>query len=386
MRKCLLIVSDLHVMEKKDSSESRLSIETPEIPPEMHPIEALKSFLKNYSDEIDCMVNLGDVANKSNQACWFNGIRMLREVQHAKNIQSLIHVTGNHDVICIGDVPNNDNFYLPKHTADYPVNERSVSDEYWSKGYCIYKLDHLLFLILNTEKHLQKQEDLNKPPQLADDVIRQIKADLQEYADFDGAKIALMHHHIVMHSDPYGNLTSNDVLDKGDELLRILAENHFKIVIHGHKHLPRIKMDDDVIVFAAGSFSSLENVRLSNADNCFHLIFFDIENGNVDGFIETYKYNIRDGWGPVTDPQAFFPNHVGLGVKRDIAGLVDEIVEKYHDRLEQGAHIKKSTYMADFKCISYLSKKQMEELNQKLGAHSYEFGTSKQVLLKILEG
>jgi len=42
--------------------------------------------------------------------------------------------------------------------------------------------------------------------------------------------------------------------------------------------------------------------------------------------------------------------------------------------------------MADFKCISYLSKKQMEELNQELGTHSYEFGTSKQVLLKLLEG
>ena len=379
----ILVVSDLHVMEK-ESESSRLSMERLELPVVQHPIEALKEFLSKYVEDIDYMINLGDVTNKSNRLCWNYGIRMFRDVQNFKKIPTLIHITGNHDVTCVGDIPDHDYFYLPRHTKAYPIDSEERKNEYWSKGYCIIPEEHVLFFVLNSETHLQSAEDLNKPPLLREDLVASIDEELAQYDTFEGVKIALMHHHIVMHSDPTGNLTANDVIEKGDLLLTCLKKHSFSLVMHGHKHLARIKQEDDIVVFAAGSLSSTANVLVSNSDNCFHIVEIDIEGHEVNGFIKTFRYDLRDGWVPVTDPNARFPHHAGFGIKKSMQVLSEEIMAKYQQRLDAGEQIKEGEYLNEFKEISYLSASQWQELKQILSTQNYDFYESRHLLLKLL--
>lgn len=380
----LLVLSDMHVVGKEGGTISRISIETPEMPPETNPVESIKVFLENYHNEIDYLINLGDVSDKSEKACWFYGIRLLREIQLSKGIRNLIHVVGNHDVICKGDIPEGDNFFLPKHTKDYPVIDNQVRNEFWSKDYCIYALDNLLLLIVNTEVHLKDETCLNNAPKISETKIREIEHDLQQYKDYKGAKIALMHHHIIMHSDKYGNYTSNDVLEKGDTLLDVLDNNGFKMVIHGHKHLPRIMNYKDVVVFASGSFSSLENLQMINADNLFHIIQLDIDDNTINGFIETYRYVHNQGWMAVSDPYALFIHHVGLGIQKDMKELADEIIAKYKQRLDRGVQIHVDEYKNDFPGIQYLSKKQFDDLINHLKNSSYILIPDNGLLLKLI--
>jgi hypothetical protein len=114
-------------------------------------------------------------------------------------------------------------------------------------------------------------------------------------------RIAVLHHHPILHSCP--GFTPSDVLPNGDRLMDLLSEHRFNLLIHGHRHQPRLKRyqshGNNMIVFASGSFSAMLKEDLSTVTrNLFHWITLSKESEIVDivGEIASWEFNRVTGW------------------------------------------------------------------------------------------
>lgn len=276
-----LIVSDLHIGKQEDFNNStRLSVDTPELPANENPFEALKVFIGDKGLKFDAVINLGDVSNKGFIPGWILGNKMLRELATMCKCP-LISTPGNHDYCFDFDCGAKS---LLLRTSNFPTDNENHNTTFWGNGFCLYVAGGVQFLILNSEKHLSKLEDLQSTP----DFDSLCDADLNEYLkknSFDGPRIAILHHHVIGHSDLQGRYSANDVIDHADKLLNILNENNFLCVLHGHKHLPRFTTYNNLGIMACGSISSLENISTCDEDNHFHILTLNCNNDGIRGKI-----------------------------------------------------------------------------------------------------
>src|SRR5436309_1142887 len=74
------------------------------------------------------------------------------------------------------------------------------------------------------------------------DRLSELVSSLETRVETRSLRIALMHHHPMLHSSPV--LSDEDVLPNGDQLLATLAKYGYSLVIHGHKHHPRLNYAD----------------------------------------------------------------------------------------------------------------------------------------------
>lgn len=320
----VLILSDIHIGKESDLEvKSRITSALPELPAESHPFEALKVFLKNY--KIDLILNVGDLTEKGYRAGWNLGIRMLRELSLIHRCK-LISVPGNHDYCFEEGVANPD--LLLKNTLNYPTDQESLNNKFWSDGFCLYEVDSLCVLLCNSEHHLQNKEDLKKSSSFDDILIRRISNSLTDIKS-NKTKIAIMHHHITQLSDYYGNIPTNDIIEKGDKLLEVLKGNEFLCVIHGHKHLPRFMEWNQLPILACGSFSSLENITVAGVPNCFHILDI-INDGNVQtGSISTFRYLNKEGWAPLEDSKSKIKGTIGLGYSLNENNAIGKLLDAF---------------------------------------------------------
>ena len=128
----------------------------------------------------------------------------------------------------------------------------------------------------------------------------------------------MCHHHPINH----GNLTNPDVdlISNGDELVDLLEKYGFQIVVHGHKHEPRLNYRNSVPVFCAGSLSSTQNVNDLRIENTFHVM--ELHEHENKGTIESWVLIPKKGW--IKKMDTFFPCHTGFGFR----GSLDELAKK----------------------------------------------------------
>lgn len=90
-------------------------------------------------------------------------------------------------------------------------------------------------------------------------------------------------------------------------LLDVISKYQFDFIVHGHKHIPRFKMEikDDghpLNILCAGSFSaSLDHKYFEAVGNNFHLIDFHDrcpESKYVRGSVRTWTHFSGRGWTP----------------------------------------------------------------------------------------
>lgn len=352
--KRILINSDIHIGEENDSS-TNLTVATPELPTNRNPMESLKDFLLENNIEIDAILNLGDVTNKGYSAGWYAGIRMLRELS-LKFDCPLISTPGNHDYVLNAEGKFADTLF--KGVKDYPTPNDVVNGNFWSEGFCIYEHQNFQFLICNSELHLKTKDDLSKSPEYTEDFLSRIKDKLHKMP-FDGIRIAIMHHHIIQHSD-LNNPQKSDVIDNGDRLLKILQDEGFFCVVHGHKHQPRIVLWDNINIIASGSLASTQNTYISMITNHFHILVFDVGK-SVNASLESYKFIMDNGCQAITDTAYNIQPVEGLGYNGDIRELTTEILNYYSSEFETRPFLSTKDIVRDFPLINSFSKKQKDD-------------------------
>lgn len=287
--------------------------------PPKHPIQSfVKLVKKNESDfKSDILLCPGDITNKIDPQGYITGWSFLEEMKSAIGADGLYATIGNHDV----DSRRSNKQSLPFTVAksikeNYPIDDPQALDDFWLNNYCVIEKENFALLIYNSShSHLNYDDATRAIIDLG--VIDKMRERCKQIGQ-GKIKIALCHHHPIAQ----GNLDGfdSDVIQNGEKFLEMLSQQGFSMLIHGHKHEAKIRKYAGIIVFGAGSFSSLDNLRETESDNVLHVITFD---GLKKGIIKTYTYGVSNGWH--IKPSFKFPPITGFGFIGEIDSLALEI-------------------------------------------------------------
>lgn len=270
----LAIVSDLHCMYDPEclSKETFLFSNGLRDVENRHPVAALLSLIEREQLTSDCMICPGDISNKVDIQGLISGFGFLQEIKGALHASDLFCTPGNHDVdykhAKATVIPSADHVIKNLH-QEYPVTDSSLKQQFWAQNFCIFSNDKIVLLIYNSVFNYT-DESTAKKTQITPACIEQIKTKIQGIDATGKVKVAVMHHHPTKYSNThYCKYPDCDTITNGDTFLDALQNLGFNLVIHGHKHIPRLETKNKMPIFCAGSFSSLENLN-NLYRNSFH--------------------------------------------------------------------------------------------------------------------
>ena len=337
----IAIISDLHCQRGEDGVKTKLHTKLLDNPTEANPVESLKKIINKENKKVDYFFVLGDIADKGNIEGFNLGVKLVKEINTLLNADKLIFAVGNHDM----DIKKVNHKQNPEHmmrqTNDFPFLFKDKSqlegkeNEFWANKYCVIEDDKTLILALNTSCFM-KDEDSLKPLVFDEAMKDSLKNELLKYLHSEKLKIAICHHHPVQHCDFDDKYISLDCIDRGSELVKLLKENSFSLLMYGHKHLPRLIYDQDLPVFCSGSFSSLENTTTPEVGNTIHFLDIFQKRNTFKGRIETWTHSTIDGWKKILNLQSKvkFPPYTGFGSKMEISTIVDSIWKNFYEQFE----------------------------------------------------
>jgi predicted phosphodiesterase len=333
----ILVISDLHCRYKPfgQKVDTRLHSNILSKPSLKHPVEALKILAKEKKLTVDIILCPGDITDKSDDQGYLTGFNFLKEIRTELQAKHLVCTIGNHDIDSRGLFGNRYDEIPRSLDAVFPIEDPLLQEKFWSNHYCILRKENFAILVFNSSYSHTNKENADKSI-IDDTILESIEKDLKKLDGQVEFKVALCHHHPAKHANI--SYRDDDVIDQGDALLRMLYKYDFQILIHGHKHDPRLSYFNSLPVLCAGSFSSYENVRELAADNVFHIV--TLRKGSKDGTIATYNYGPHNGW---QINGKYFPGYTGFGYQGNLGDLAKRCKEqfstsgsqviRYHDML-----------------------------------------------------
>ncbi len=166
----------------------------------------------------------------------------------------------------------------------------------------VHERNDFIVFVLNTGWHCgpnQKYSHGELTKKQLDWFIEKTK----DYIDDDRKKIVLMHHHPFNY--PYPNIGEEiSQIKEGPEFIEIAEENGIDIVIHGHRHHPKVKTElregcSPLTYFCAGSLSvNAEHRSNGEIPNTMH--FIDIDKTKDYFVLYNYSYTGTEGWKKTT--------------------------------------------------------------------------------------
>lgn len=311
------IISDLHCKYQIDtsiSSETLLFSNMQRKPVSQHPVVAmLKAIEEDETIKSDVLLCLGDLGDRADEQGITSGWAFMEEIRQKLGAKIKIGIPGNHDINSRKLNGKDALSFIKNFHEAYPTHDDNLNAKFWGDGYCIQIDNGIMFLLINTvHDHLDsgKANSSTIKPETLEAIGKEIKYLSNESIQ---AKICMLHHHPIKHSN-INNYKDSDSLDNGDELISLLCHNAFNIVIHGHKHQPRIVEYNGLSIFATGSFSSIANLPATGFQTMFHVIEFTSD--YKKGIIHSWEFNIRDGW--QRNYNRKFPYKIGFGANCDL--------------------------------------------------------------------
>ena len=363
------ILSDLHAAPRTvpaSPGEIKLFTDEDHASPTEHPFKGLEALTSRERLLADLVVCPGDMTNKANrqalQYVW-DGLHRLKDAMKAK---AVVATVGNHDVDSRGH--STDSFpreSLMRLVPPFPAGNERLSDKYWAHGYFIQEYGFARVLVLNTCWLHEARDELERGV-LTDYTLGRVKEDLAARSP-SSINVAVFHHHPHPHSEL--GLGFDDVIRNGQRFLDMLATNDHWLVIHGHKHHPKIEYAQgqhrQPIVFACGSFSGrLEGDNALVSRNYFHVVEIDSDVQGLAGRILSWCWMPGTGWIRYGSAMPAFPTEVGFGSSKDVAVLADEIKAF----LVPGIHMSWEELAAKSPDLRFLMPRQLEALIQTLRA------------------
>lgn len=192
---------------------------------------------------------------------FIKGLADLKAFGHARGIESVFVVPGNHDVsYASADVGERWQNWI--ELANRIYGSRIRREDPWA----LTQLHHrsralgVIVLNINTAIHVQKGQpdedrghvDLLQLKAIEDSLERVPSVELET-----SIRIALMHHHPVLIPDLAESGRGYDAVHNSGRLLALLRRFGFHLVLHGHKHFPTVFTDDSRSAFTHGSWRPL---------------------------------------------------------------------------------------------------------------------------------
>lgn len=367
MRLKIAIFSDFHCHNKANNNNIQESYLLTDIDVELFQ-DPFKSFKHLIENEValtsDVLILPGDFTNKCDPEGLKYGWGLAKEIGNLLKVQSILPNIGNHDVDSRkkrGDNP----FELIKTFADdFPFPKNATNELFWDQGYVIVESETYRVLIINSV-HSHTNEEMATKGLIDQITINKIEQELSSSSK-DKINIAVCHHNPIEHS--HYNTGSKDFMFNGDEIIEILDKMSFDIIIHGHKHDPRIRYSqggaNSPTIFSSGSFSAFKNLQLQGANNTFHIITFECSDSQIGkGTIDTWFFVPTKGW-KQNIKSNFFEPRIGFGQVVDIKSLSARI----HTWFVEGVttYVDWSDFINTFNEIEFMIPSDIEKLKVEL--------------------
>jgi hypothetical protein len=328
----IAIASDLHC-HRPDSGEPAASFLTtglPKVPWKVNPVEALKRRIAASNLSAEILLCPGDLGNRCSPEGMAAAWEAIQEIGEALGTRRVVATIGNHDVDSrrlIGKDP-----FAPARciAATFPLGSDQDSRDFWNRHFRILDWKDLRLLVLNSvASHTSEAEA--KHGAVAPATMEEIE-DALRVNPGPALRVAVVHHHPHPHEDL--NLGAGDLMHGGQGLLDLLNRNAFSLVVHGHKHHPKVSYAQGgtttLAVFAAGSLTHINHAELaSNTRNLFHIVEVEptnLSHCTVAGTIRSWEFNCGSGWNPATRRSAGFPVIAGFGCRRPHRDLVAAVI------------------------------------------------------------
>jgi hypothetical protein len=185
----------------------------------------------------------------------------------------------------------------------FPLPDESLNNEFWARHVTLTEGGEYRLVVLNScAKHGDgaQREELERGT-VSEMTLRYLEERLKKSVA-RRVNILLCHHHPHAHSELH--LGDQDVMRRGQLLIDLLAQQGDWLIVHGHKHHPKISYASGgaswPIVFGAGSLSGmLSQTASTRTRNLFHLVDF-IEHPLLTrtprGTVRTWYWAAGLGW------------------------------------------------------------------------------------------
>lgn len=331
----IAVMSDLHADRRIPGTsgaappmESHLDVDMSEANVSQHPIRALESLIDAQSLRADLLICPGDITHKAKPEPLQYAWRRVHDIGKKLGVSAVVATAGNHDVDSRYAYNDHDARGMMQGLVPlFPLSDPSANDHFWARHYVVLERDKYRLVILNSSAYHGGEPEEIKHGRVARRTIDALRSDIVEAQQKNKGtvlNILVCHHHPQRH--PGVSIPDYEAMVLGPDLLELLGSGDLGrwLVIHGHKHNPRLTYAggtaSSAVVFSAGSFSVVLYPELQNrARNQFYILEAfpdDVPTQGVVGLGRAWDFVPGQGWVPAGAGSGL-PAHFGFGSRID---------------------------------------------------------------------
>jgi UDP-2,3-diacylglucosamine pyrophosphatase LpxH len=277
-------------------------------------------FIRRERISADYLVLPGDLTNKSRPPEVKIASEFILQAADALNVahDRIVFAPGNHDVDWSKyDLTDTTGIYWQERYntighGDFHFRQlvnHGHGDIFSSPHFIAWNFNNLLAISYNSASHDSPVPEDAAHHGFADpDHINAIREYLDRIGPAnDQLRLFLVHHHMLDFSSPIPKTPDFSLMTNAENLLTLLHEYNFDLIIHGHKHHPRFDAHctqtyPHLPILCSGSFSvEIDTQWAGTIDNQFHLVTVTGRDGRenrITGTVTSWSNNRARGWIP----------------------------------------------------------------------------------------
>lgn len=316
----------------------------------------------------------------------------------------IVFVPGNHDVDwSVFDSADStgvrwDQRYVPVGNDRFhfrKIISQGKGDVFSFPHYIVWDFPDLLVVGYNSSSHDAPIHKDVAHHGLADPAhIAALRAQLETMGKPDGrVRLFLVHHHPIDFANPIPRVPEFSLMTNAEELLTLIHDYNFDVLIHGHRHHPRFETHSTqtyphLPILCSGSFSvELDTEWAGTVDNQFHLLTVADRIGvekRISGTLTSWTCNRAKGWIPSEDSTSGIHHIIPFGSYVMPAELDSRLEPFIQEWLRTHDHILWKNVVIQFPELEHLPLNSaisaFKRMEQRLGRHSM-YQTLKDLML-----
>jgi len=311
-------------------------------------IDEFRRFVGSVGLSANYLLVPGDITNSGCKLEFELASERISEIASCLGVDQsrVLFCPGNHDVDwatakALGSLDHAEpqlikSKFLNFNSAIFSKNLSGAQGEFDESPYLVsWEFDDVLVCALNTSVF----DGPDKSPHCGEvrpNQLLQIETELKRRCKAEKLKLFIFHHHPYQYLDDTFTQPDFSAMSNAAGLLDLLSKYEFDFVVHGHKHIPRFRMEiqdsgHQLSVLCAGSFSaSLDNKYFDSVGNRFHIVEFHDrcpDSNYVRGVVKSWTHFAGGGWTPsLLRPGAEHQQNFGAFLPKS------QLVKKLHDK------------------------------------------------------
>ncbi len=309
-----LILSDIHFGELANCSTFAVSanqVKNPII--NAKPMkDCLIDALRTQTSGINAILVPGDLTSQGDPAEFCSCVQTVTEIANHLHVppDRVYYTFGNHDVnwpICdLKSAGKSGDYYqkVAAHVGSLFVPNGNPHIQGPVPGSAVYKGDSYTIIVLNSG-YFSIKDQAYYHGKLGQDQLNWLRSTCDCVLSEETWNLLLLHHHPQNY--PFPTVIADiSTLEEGAELMEIAGSARFlDMIIHGHRHHPRIVTNytagwhSPITFLSAGSVAvNPQHRRNGEIDNLFHIVTLEsrLDTSAAFGCIDTFHYKSASGW------------------------------------------------------------------------------------------